>query len=142
MEEAKQRRDELYGWISPNNDEVRRDGSTYPSPQGFYEKLGFDILFDEKYETDKISAIKIHWRKETNLLDMDFTPEQIKKIAAQLRRPHGEDGIEMGHRMAEGNATMITDAIDALEVRREITSSSWATATATTWDNYSPRRKT
>jgi SAM-dependent methyltransferase len=118
MARAMDLRDELHGWVIPHNDYKRMDGQPYPSPIGFYEKLGFEIRYDQTYENEKIKAIRIRWSKKPDLQNMELSEEQIRNIAAQLRRPHGEEGIEMGHRMAESNATMITDAIHALEVKK------------------------
>jgi len=39
-------------------------------------------------------------------MEENFTEDDIKKIAAQLRKPEGENGIEVGKRMNIGNAPM------------------------------------
>lgn len=41
-----------------------------------------------------------------------FTEEELKQIAAQLRKPHGEWGIEVGENMAVKNAPMIQQTLE------------------------------
>jgi len=63
LDHAKTQTDTLYGWAIDHDQEVRGDGSPYPSPIGFYRKNGFTVLEDQRLETDKISAVKICWVK-------------------------------------------------------------------------------
>ncbi|MBK9048006.1 MAG: hypothetical protein IPL74_15450 [Bacteroidetes bacterium] len=45
----------------------------------------------------------------------ELTVEQIREIAAQLRNPTGEKGIEMGHIMNEANVAMIDHTFETLQ---------------------------
>lgn len=42
--------------------------------------------------------------------------ESLKDIASQLRKPHGEQGIKVGHKMNEGNACINRHSIEALKL--------------------------
>jgi ubiquinone/menaquinone biosynthesis C-methylase UbiE len=45
----------------------------------------------------------------------ELTVEQIREIAAQLRKPAGEMGVEMGHIMNEANVVMIDQTLETLQ---------------------------
>ncbi len=45
----------------------------------------------------------------------ELTVEQIREIAAQLRNPTGEKGVEMGHIMNEANVAMIDHTFETLQ---------------------------
>lgn len=53
----------LNGWVIDNNEYIKLDGSQYNSPLEFYIKNGFSVVENARLETDKISALKINWRK-------------------------------------------------------------------------------
>lgn len=50
-------------------------------------------------------------------MDEIFDEEQLMEVASQLRRPHGEHGIEVGNMMNIGNERINLDMIDALDVQ-------------------------
>jgi len=50
----------LHGWAIDHDGYTKADGSPYPSPLGFYRRLGFEVL-DERME-QPFSAVKIRWR--------------------------------------------------------------------------------
>lgn len=54
----------LHGWVTDRNNEVKRNGELYRSPLAFYEKNGFMVLPEIRLELDKLSAVKIVWKKE------------------------------------------------------------------------------
>jgi GNAT superfamily N-acetyltransferase len=54
---------ELYGWVTDHNEDLKHDGMPYVSPISFYKKNGFEILPGDRLSTEKISAVKIRWRK-------------------------------------------------------------------------------
>jgi len=60
---AQQRETELWGLVVDHNRYLRTDGKIYPSPLSFYQKLGFLYDPDDRYENERISAIKIWWKK-------------------------------------------------------------------------------
>ncbi|MBK6642508.1 MAG: hypothetical protein IPG39_15420 [Bacteroidetes bacterium] len=45
----------------------------------------------------------------------NLTETDIREIAAQLRMPAGEKGVEMGHIMNEANVAMIDHTLDTLQ---------------------------
>lgn len=63
LELAKQKESELNGWVIDHDREKRKNGKVYHSPLDFYLKNGFKMLTKSRLEMDKISAVKIKWRK-------------------------------------------------------------------------------
>jgi len=47
----------------------------------------------------------------------EFTEDELKEIAAQLSRPEGKGGIEMGNKMNENNIQMTLDTLDLLNLQ-------------------------
>ena len=62
---ARQKRTELNGWVIPSADYIKYNGEAYRSPLEFYNKIGFKVHRNIKLETDKISAIKISWSRNS-----------------------------------------------------------------------------
>lgn len=54
---------ELNGWVIDHTTYKKSSGESYASPLGFYKKNHFDVMADTRMETDKISAVKIRWRR-------------------------------------------------------------------------------
>jgi len=50
----------LNGWVTDHDNDVKRDGTPYESPIGFYLKLGFDIDHQTRYEKPGISCVRIY----------------------------------------------------------------------------------
>jgi GNAT superfamily N-acetyltransferase len=50
---------EFYGWVIDHNEDKKENGENYQSPLGFYTKLGFEILYDTRIDTDILKAVKI-----------------------------------------------------------------------------------
>lgn len=55
----------LCGWVIDHASAIRKDGTPYISPLGFYIKNGFEIIQEIRLETKAISAVKIIWRKNS-----------------------------------------------------------------------------
>ncbi len=51
----------FYGWVIDHNDDKKENGENYKSPLSFYQKLGFEVLHDERIDTDLLKAVKIKW---------------------------------------------------------------------------------
>jgi len=51
----------FFGWVIDHNDSEKLNGKFYKSPLGFYRKIGFRILENERIDTDKMSGVKIEW---------------------------------------------------------------------------------
>lgn len=64
IEKAKEYHTELNAWIVKDTNYLKIDESVYTSPISFYEKLGFQILFDITLETETLKTVKIRWKKE------------------------------------------------------------------------------
>ena len=63
LELAKQKEYELNAWVIDHNRDKKKDGEFYNSPLSFYLKNGFEKLTRNRLELDKISAVKIKWKK-------------------------------------------------------------------------------
>ncbi|MDN3643197.1 GNAT family N-acetyltransferase [Lutimonas halocynthiae] len=60
---AKEKEIDLSGWVIDHNSDRRRNGEIYISPIDFYLKNGFKRLDKNRLELEKISAVRIKWRK-------------------------------------------------------------------------------
>jgi len=63
LNQAKKKESELNGWVIDHNNNKKQNGDFYKSPIEFYKKNGFEILSDTRLELEKISAVKIKWKK-------------------------------------------------------------------------------
>jgi GNAT superfamily N-acetyltransferase len=63
LTKAKEQNDELNGWATDHNNYKKRNGGVYKNPIEFYIKNGFSILSKTRLELEKLSAVKIKWRK-------------------------------------------------------------------------------
>ena len=59
----KEKENHLYGWVIDHPHDRKQNGQPYLSPLSFYFKNGFTALTHERLENEKISAIKIEWKK-------------------------------------------------------------------------------
>lgn len=60
---AKEETTELKGWVIDHHRDKKRNGTFYKSPLDFYLKNGFKKLPEDRLELEKISAVKIEWKK-------------------------------------------------------------------------------
>lgn len=60
---AKEKEVELNGWVVDHNRDRKKNGDFYRSPLDFYLKNGFEKLSESRLVLDKISAVKIKWKK-------------------------------------------------------------------------------
>ena len=63
LNELKQNKKALNGWVIDHSDDKKRNGSFYKSPLEFYLKNGFEVLSDTRLELEIMSAVKIRWKK-------------------------------------------------------------------------------
>jgi len=63
LNELKQNKKEMNGWVIDHSDDKKRNGSFYKSPLEFYLKNGFEVLSDTRLELEIMSAVKIRWKK-------------------------------------------------------------------------------
>ena len=58
----KQENEEFYGWVIDHDEDVKVGGEHYQTPMPFYLKHGFEILPNERIDTEMIRAVKIKWK--------------------------------------------------------------------------------
>ncbi|MEM9052477.1 MAG: GNAT family N-acetyltransferase [Bacteroidota bacterium] len=63
MERAMVKNKELNGWVIEKDDYLLKSGKKYKSPLGFYEKLGFSKIPEEKLNTPNFEAVRINWKR-------------------------------------------------------------------------------
>jgi GNAT superfamily N-acetyltransferase len=54
----------LNGWVVDHENEVKQNEKYYRSPMPFYIKNGFTILTEIRIENEKMSCVKINWRRQ------------------------------------------------------------------------------
>jgi len=59
----KEKESRLNGWVIDHPNDYKQNGDPYNSPLPFYIKNGFSPIPGIRFENEKISAIKIEWRK-------------------------------------------------------------------------------
>jgi len=59
----KEKESVLHGWVIDHPHDVRQNGTPYLTPLSFYLQNGFTSLPGIRLEDDKISAVKIVWKK-------------------------------------------------------------------------------
>lgn len=64
LNRLKQQHPILNGWVIDHDKDLKSDGKPYLSPLNFYKKNNFAVISSVRLETDKISAVKIRWKKE------------------------------------------------------------------------------
>ncbi|MCB0674995.1 MAG: hypothetical protein KDC59_23860, partial [Saprospiraceae bacterium] len=60
---AKEKTNELHGWVIPDDGELKLNGEVYTSPLGFYVKNQFVIHPDIQSIKKDTLSIKISWQK-------------------------------------------------------------------------------
>ena len=53
--------DHFFGWVIDRDGDLKSNGQPYQSPLGFYQKLGFQVLEDQRLDTEMLQAVKIQW---------------------------------------------------------------------------------
>ena len=61
---AKEKEPVLNGWVIDHSNDKKRNGETYISPLNFYLKNGFELITGSRSELEKLSVVKIRWKKE------------------------------------------------------------------------------
>lgn len=59
----KQNLNEFYGWVIDHDNDQKYNGEKYLSPLSFYQKLGFEILIDERIDNEVLKAVKIKYSR-------------------------------------------------------------------------------
>ena len=50
---------EFYGWVIDHHNDLKQDGSFYSSPLNFYLKNGFEVMPEQRIDTEMINAVKV-----------------------------------------------------------------------------------
>ncbi len=67
LNEGKSQNMELNGWLIDHNNYLKKNGENYYSPLDFYLKNGFSMIPNQRLKLDKISVVKITWKKDHSL---------------------------------------------------------------------------
>ena len=62
LNHLKSAHNEFYGWVIDHNNDLKSDGENYISPLPFYLKQGFEIIANQRIDTDMIQAVLVGWR--------------------------------------------------------------------------------
>jgi hypothetical protein len=63
INKLKEENDVFFGWVIDHNRDLKSNGENYQTPLPFYLKHGFEILTEQRLETEIISAVKICWKR-------------------------------------------------------------------------------
>ncbi|TPG44701.1 GNAT family N-acetyltransferase [Flavobacterium pectinovorum] len=63
INEIKKNNSSLNGWVTDHENEMKQNNEIYKSPMVFYLKNGFTILAETRLENEKMSAVKINWKR-------------------------------------------------------------------------------
>jgi GNAT superfamily N-acetyltransferase len=63
INEIKKNNTSLNGWVIDHENDVKQNNEFYKSPMAFYMKNGFTICSEIRIENEKMSGVKINWRR-------------------------------------------------------------------------------
>lgn len=63
IKELKKSNDNLNGWVIDHENEIKNNATPYKSLLLFYVKNGFTVCSEIRMENEKISAVKINWKR-------------------------------------------------------------------------------
>lgn len=63
IKELKKNNDNLNGWVIDHENEFKNNAAPYKSPLLFYVKNGFTVCSEIRMKNEKISAVKIYWKR-------------------------------------------------------------------------------
>ena len=63
MNEIKKNNASLNGWVIDQENEIKHNATFYKSPLQFYIKNDFIICSEIRIENEKLSAVKINWKR-------------------------------------------------------------------------------
>ena len=63
MNEIKKNNTSLNGWVIDQENEIKHNATFYKSPLQFYIKNDFIICSEIRIENEKLSAVKINWKR-------------------------------------------------------------------------------
>lgn len=62
INELKKNKSSLNGWVIDHETDVKKNKEQYKSPMSFYIKNGFEVIKEKRFESEKMSAVKINWK--------------------------------------------------------------------------------
>lgn len=65
LNKLKEENEEFYGWVIDHNHDMKSNGEHYQTPMPFYLKHGFEILHEERIESEMIRAVKVKYQLAT-----------------------------------------------------------------------------
>ena len=79
--------DEFFGWVIDHNNDLKLNGENYISPLSFYLKQGFEIIPNQRIDSEMIQAVLVGWKK-SNKLDSNnsFWPLNMSFPQRKMRR--------------------------------------------------------
>ncbi|MEO6175987.1 MAG: GNAT family N-acetyltransferase [Flavobacterium circumlabens] len=63
INQLKKNKDSLNGWVIDHENDVKQNQEQYKSPLLFYSKNGFVVCKETRIENEKMSAVKINWKR-------------------------------------------------------------------------------
>ncbi|MGE6352371.1 hypothetical protein ACQKCJ_00690 [Flavobacterium sp. NPDC079362] len=63
IEALKKNNDNLNGWVVDHENDIKQNKEAYKSPLLFYMKNDFIVCKETRIENEKISAVKINWKR-------------------------------------------------------------------------------
>jgi GNAT superfamily N-acetyltransferase len=67
LDHLKSAHNEFYGWVIDHNNDLKLDGENYISPLPFYLKQGFEIIPNQRIESEMIQAVLVGWKKSNKV---------------------------------------------------------------------------
>jgi GNAT superfamily N-acetyltransferase len=67
LDHLKSAHNEFYGWVIDHNTDLKSNGENYISPLPFYIKQGFEIIPNQRIESEMIQAVLVGWKKSNKL---------------------------------------------------------------------------
>lgn len=62
LDQMKLTHNEFYGWVIDHNNDLKLNGENYVSPLPFYLKQGFEIIPNQRIDTEMIQAVLVGWK--------------------------------------------------------------------------------
>ena len=67
LDHLKATHDEFFGWVIDHNNDLKSEGENYTSPLPFYLKQGFEIIPNQRIDTEMIQAVLLSYKKSNQL---------------------------------------------------------------------------
>lgn len=62
LDQLKSEQNEFFGWVIDHNNDLKLSGENYTSPLSFYLKQGFEIIPNQRIDTEMIQAVLVGWK--------------------------------------------------------------------------------